>query len=152
MPAFSGYRADHTPSTTADNYTLDATGTGKTARVRWISWGGRGTTSTGYQTRWVRPTTAGVTPTAGAMEAQNPLYATPSCTLATIWGTQPVLPASPDALHLQDWNVHGGVGMIVLPLGAEWIVTTGILTAELSCRNGAGTDAALSSYGICWEE
>ena len=151
MPAYTSYQASFTPSVSQDNYTLEANDAGDKALVKWVSWGGRLTVSTSYQTRWVRPTTAGSsTFTALATENANPRYS-PLCRVGT-FATAPSLPSAPDALHLQDWNAHGGVGLIVLPLGAEWEIINGLLTNQLSCRNGVGTDANGSSYGISWEE
>jgi hypothetical protein len=44
--------------------------------------------------------------------------------------------------------------VIVLPIGGEWMVVgaTAAPNAQISCRNTAGVDANLSSYGITWEE
>jgi hypothetical protein len=63
--------------------------------------------------------------------------------------------ADPTGLFAQDWNVLGGGGVIVLPIGGEWMVAGGALgTAfnQIACGNIAGADASLSSYGVTWEE
>ena len=152
MPSFSGHQGAFTPATNQDNWTLEADGTGDMARVISIGWGGRLTTSTGYRTRWVRPTTAGAsTFTALGNEPGHPGYATPLCRIGTFL-TAPVLPTDPDNLHAQDWNAHGGVGYVVMPLAREWIVINGLLQGQISCRNVAGTDASGSSYGTTWDE
>ena len=152
MPSFSGHQGANTPATNQDNWTLDADTAGDVARVISIGWGGRLTTSTGYRTRWVRPTTAGTgTFTALGNEAHHPGYATPLCRIGT-FATAPVLPTDPDNLHAQDWNAHGGVGYVVMPLAKEWIVINGLLQGQISCRNVAGTDASGSSYGTTWDE
>ena len=152
MVSFSGMRAAFTPSTSADNWTLHADAGGDLAKVRYVTWGGELTASTAYRTRFVRPTTGGSTPTAGATEGANPRFATPNSAFVTGWTTQPTLPSTPDALFLTSWNAHGGLGILVLPPGSEWEVINGLLQAQLSCRNDVGTDANGSSYGVSWEE
>src|SRR5262245_10734329 len=157
MPSFTGHLSIATPSTSADNYTLVADTAGDTCRVRWVAWGGEVTASAAMRTRWTRPTTAGT----GALTAitpgsQDPLYNTAACSLGSAYATTPgTLPTPPaGALYLTSWNAHGGLGVMQLPPGTEWIVTNGLLPASgggaLSCRNDQGT--SLSSYGICWEE
>lgn len=152
MPGFTGNQAAHTPSTSTDNYTLDADAAGDNARIRWIGWGGERTSSTAYRTRWVRPTTAATsTFTAIGTEVQNPGFGTALCRFGT-FATAAVIPAAPDALYTTSWNAHGGLGMIVLPQGMEWIIINGLLQGQLSCRNDVGTDASGSSYSLGWEE
>lgn len=155
MPTFTAGNGAFTPATTNDNWTLDAVGTGVFGKVVAIGWGGRLTTSTGYRTRWVRPTTAGVGgKTALTIGFHQPNYTTAAFTATSTYATtQPVLPADPAGnLWAQDWNAQGGVGMIVLPLANPWFVSTGVLQGALSCRNIAGTDANGSSYEVTWEE
>ncbi|MFQ5741988.1 MAG: hypothetical protein ACE5HV_00185 [Acidobacteriota bacterium] len=154
MPGYSGNVDAFTPSLTDDNYTLEGDTSGDLAKVRMVNWGGELVASTAYRTRWVRPTTAGVgAGTAGSVEAHNPRFAAPLTSFFTTYATtQPVLPATPDALFLTAWNAHGGLGILVLPPGMEWEVAFGLLTASLSCRNLVGVDANGSTYGIGWEE
>ena len=152
MPSFSGMRAAFTPSTSNDNWTLNADAAGDLARVRFVTWGGELTASTAYRTRFVRPTSAGTTPSAGATESANPRFSTPSVGFVTGWSAQPTIPATPDALYLTSWNAHGGLGVLVLPPGSEWEVINGLLQGQLSCRNDVGADANGSSYGVSWEE
>lgn len=152
MPAFAVSQGAHTPSTTQDNYTLEADTAGDVMKVVSIGWGGRLTTSTGYRTRWVRPTTGGSGIfTALGTESHSPGYNTPLGRAGT-YATAPTLPADPDALHGQDWNAHGGLGYVVLPLATPWWIINGLLTNQLSCRNIAGVDANGSSYSAVWEE
>jgi hypothetical protein len=154
MSAFRAYQGAHTPATNQDNYTFEADTAGDVAQVTEISWGGRLTTSTGYRTRWVRPSTAGSSTftAVGAIQGAGPnIGATALCRFGT-FATAPTLPADPTALHAQDWNAHGGIGYIVLPLGSPWFVINGVSQAQISCRNVAGTDANGSSYGLGWSE
>lgn len=157
MPTFTGGNGAFTPSTTNDNWTLDFNpgATGAFGKVVAIGWGGRLTSSTGYRTRWTRPTTAGVgAGTAITLAYHQPLYTSAQAALYSTYATtQPVLAADPGAnLHQQDWNAQGGVGMIVLPLANPWWAVKGVLQSAISCRNVAGTDANGSSYECTWEE
>jgi len=156
MAVFSGGMGAHTPSTSADNWTLTADAAGEMGRIKSIAWGGRGTTSTGYRTRWSRPTT---NPTGAAtaitVNSSNPT-ATAVCVLASTFATtQATLAADPGAnLFAIDWNVLGGGGILNLPIGGEWAVVNSATAGHgfISCRNVAGTDASLSSYNVSWEE
>ena len=138
-------------ATNANNITLAADTAGDFAKVVAIGWGGRGTTSTGYRTRWGRATTNGTTPTAITPGSSNP-NATNICTFNT-YGTAPVLAADPIALHAQDWNLVGGGGVIVLPLAGGWaVIGTAAPYAMIACGNIAGVDVNQSSYMITSEE
>lgn len=138
-------------ATNANNITLAADTAGDVGKVTMIGWGGRGTTSTGYRTRWGRATTNGATPTALTANASNPSQ-TQLCTVNT-YGTAPVLAADPAALFAIDWNLVGGGGVIVLPLAGGWyVVGTAAPYAQIACGNIAGADANLSSYMTTWEE
>ena len=156
MTAFTGNNggASFTPAahaTNANNLTLHADTAGDVGKVIQIGWGGRGTTSTGYRTRWGRATTNGVTPTSLNPLASNP-SATPLCSINT-YGTAPILGADPIALFAIDWNLVGGGGAIVLPLAAGWyVVSTAAPYAQIACGNITGSDAGLSSYSTVWEE
>lgn len=155
MPTFTAGNGAFTPSTSNDNWTLDAVGTGVFGKVVAIGWGGQLTTSTGYRTRWTRPTTAGVGgKTALTLAFHQPNYTSAAFTATSTYATtQPVLAADPGGnLYAQSWNAQGGVGMIVLPLANPWFVSTGVLQGALSCRNVNGTDANGSSYEVTWEE
>ena len=156
MSQVSVSRGSFTPvahATQADNFVLSALTVGITARVKMITWGGRGTTSTGYRTRWGRVNNTPATPTALTLANANP-NVTPLCS-ANTYATQATLAADPIALFAVDWNVLGGGGAIVLPIGGEWIVAGGALgTAfnQIACGNIAGADASQSSYTCQWEE
>lgn len=156
MSVFSANRASFTPvahATQADNFVLSALTVGIIAKVKQINWGGRSTTSGGYRTRWGRVTNTPATPTALTVATANP-NATALCSVNT-YGTQATLAADPTALFSQDWNVLGGGGVIVLPIGGEWLVAGGALgTAfnQIACGNIAGSEASTSNYGIAFEE
>jgi hypothetical protein len=156
MPTFSGGNAAFTPSATNDNWTLSYAATsGSFGKIVEFGWGGSLTTSTGYRTRWTRPTTGGTGGgTAITIAANQPNYATPQASLYSTYTTsQPVLAADPSGnLHRQDWNGQGGLGFIALPLANPWWMSNGILQSAISCRNTVGTDANASSYHCCWEE
>jgi hypothetical protein len=153
MPNFTVNNGGFTPSTAADNYTLDAQAAGVVARVVMISWGGSGTTSIGYRTRWTRPTGVGSsTFTSLSPAASNPNYPTPGARAGS-FATQPTLAADPASnLFATDWNVQGSLGILVHPVADPWFIVFGAATQQISCRNTKGTDAGLSSYGLEWAE
>ena len=156
MAQFSASRGSFTPvahATQADNFVLTHLTAGGTARVKMYSWSGRGLTSTGYRTRWGRVNNTPATPTALTLSSSNPGI-TPVASCNT-YGTQATLAADPTALFAVDWNVLGGGGAIVLPIGGEWIISGGSLgTAynQIACGNIAGSEASTSAYTIQWEE
>lgn len=158
MPSFAGGNGNFTPSTTNDNYTLDAqTTVGGPIRVTMVGWGGSNTSSNGYRTRWTRATTLGSgTLTQITAAGNNPSFTTSASALVSAYGTaQPVLAADPGAnLYATDWNNQGGSGILVLPIAQAWwlVANGGVSKQQLSCRNTKGTDANLSSYQIMWEE
>lgn len=153
MPSFSANQGAFTPSTAQDNWTLEADTAGDVGKIVSVGWGGRMVTSTGYRTRWTRPSGAGTSTftAVGGIEPHTPSYATPLLRFGTFL-TAPTLPTDPDNLWSQDWNAHGGLGYIVLPLANPWFIMNGLLRSQLSCRNVSGTDANLTSYGVSWEE
>ncbi len=156
MAQFTANRGAFTPvahATQADNWALTALTVGITAKVKMFGWGGRGTTSTGYRTRWGRVNNTAVTPTALALQSSNP-NAVALCSVNT-YATQAALAADPAGLWTQDWNVLGGGGVIILPIGGEWMVAGGALGTlfnQIACGNIAGADASLSSYSVTFEE
>jgi hypothetical protein len=55
----------------------------------------------------------------------------------------------------QAWNSLGGGGILVLPIGSEWMlasVGTATINGQIACRNAAGVEASLSSYSVQWNE
>ncbi len=159
MPTFNAGRYSFTPSawslSSQPNWCLDMVGTGAFGKVIMIGWGGMATTSTGYSTRWIRPTTAGTgAKTAITLGYNQPNYVAAAMTASSSYATsQPIVPAvGTGELFVQDWNAQGGVGILVHPLNNPWWVATGVLVSALECQNVAGTDANLSSYTVEWEE
>jgi hypothetical protein len=158
MPSFAGGNGNFSPSTTNDNWTLDAGATaGVFARVTQVSWGGSNASSAGYRTRWTRASTDGTgSGTPITLAYNNPNYATAASALNSTYATaQPVLTTDPgNNLFSMDWNNQGGSGILVLPLAQPWWIlgSGGANKQQLSCRNTKGTDAGLSSYSVAWEE
>jgi hypothetical protein len=154
MAQFTGNQGAFTPSASVDNWVLDANAAGEFGIVKWFGWGGRGTTSTGYRTRWARPTT-NASSTFTTLTPQSTRTG-PAATLQFgTFATNATLGTDPgNNLFAVDWNVLGGGGQIVLPIGGEWHVVNSATAgqAQIACRNVAGTDANLSSYNVTWEE
>ena len=151
----SGTTATFTPTastTTLNSWVLTVTTVGQTARVKMFNWGGASLTSTAYVTRWARVNNTPATPTALLIGSTNPIAA-PMAT-CNIYAT-PATGAADNNLFRQSWNLLGGGGGIVLPIGGEWTVVGGALgTAfnQIGCGNITGTDANSSNYGLQWEE
>ena len=129
---------------------------GAMGKVKYVSWGGRGLTSTGYRTRWARtttdPTGAGTALTV-AKSNPNPVNVCAAC--SSFATTNPTIPADPSTnLFAMDWNLLGGGGILVLPIGSEWTIVSSATagTGYIVCQNVAGTDANSSTYGVQWQE
>ena|ERR1700758_2153123 len=156
MAQFSAANANFTPvanATQANNFALTVLTAGQLVKVKMINWGGSGTTSTGYVTRWGRVNNTPATPAALTITPTSPnAVALASCNTYT---TQPTIAAQPSGLFQQNWNVLGGGGVVVLPIGGEWISVGGALGSafnQIACGNITGADANLSVYGVTWEE
>jgi len=128
---------------------------GAMGKVKYISWGGRGLTSLGYRTRWARtstdPTGAGTAITPGK---SNPIVANICAVCSSFATTNPTIPVEPANLYAQDWNLLGGGGILVLPIGSEWMIVSSATagTGYIVCQNVAGTDANASGYDVQWQE
>ena len=154
MPTMTAGNGQFTPNVTLSNYNWDvSTTSGGFGKAVAIAWGGSATTSTGYRTRWYRPTTVeGGTFTALTSGFHQPNYVTFTSRVGT-WTGGGVAPADPAGnLFATDFNSQGGVGMIVMPLANPWWLVNGVLTGQIACRNTKGTDASLTSYEITVEE
>jgi len=151
----SGSPATFTPTastTTLNTWVLTVLTTGQLAKVKMISWGGDGTSLVGYVTRWARVSNTPATPTA-LLIAASAQQVTPTATCNT-YGTVATGTADNNLFKI-NWNVQGGGGVVVLPIGGEWFIVGGALgTAfnQIGCGNVTGTDANLSSYHLQWEE
>lgn len=153
MSAYGGGNGAFKPATNQDSWVLDADTAGDTAHITEIGWGGRLTASTGYRTRWSRPTTnAASTFTSLAPQAKTP-NSTPLCRLGT-FATAATLAADPSNLYATDWNAHGGIGFVAMPIAQPWLVVNSATAGhgQVTCRNVAGTDANGSSYTVSWVE
>lgn len=157
MQFSSGTPNTYTPvanSTDVNGAVLTVTTVGQMAKVKMINWGGMGVSLVGYTTRWARVTNTPVTPVARTISNTGSSTVTPQATCNTYSGT--TAQATADTyLFKQDWNVQGGGGVVVLPIGGEWFVmgaALGALFNQIGVGNIAGADANLSNYGTTWEE
>jgi hypothetical protein len=155
MAQFTVSKEPATITVNVDILVFDAGATaGGVGFIKKYSWGGRGLTSTGYRTRWGRPTTnasGAFTATGGSQT--NPL--TVSVCRAGTFATPATMGADPAGnLDSQDWNLLGGGGQIILPIGGEWMVVNSATAghAQVAVQNTVGTDATASSYGFQWAE
>lgn len=127
---------------------------GDMGKIKAFNWGGSGTSLVGYITRWARVTNTPVTASARLIQTSGSPSITPKGTCNTYTGTSAQATADA-ALFKTNWNVQGGGGTIVLPIGGEWALTGGALGSaynQIGCGNNAGADANLSNYGFIWEE
>lgn len=149
MWTYSGNTGAITPSTSDDNWTLDAVSAG-IGKIKEFYWGGGATTSTAMHTRVARAngeagsqTTGNVSEYGGADQPANKVD------FVTTYGTtQPSLNAAD--IFSMSWNAHGGVVRWLADPDEEIWVQTGQTLDLISCRNSAGT--ATSSYGVIWSE
>lgn len=146
---YSGVVRSLTPSTTDDNWALDAVSAG-IGKLKEVSWGGQSTTSTAMETRVARSngeagaqTLGNVANLGGQGNPANDLDFV--LTYAT---TQPALEAAD--LYAESWNSHGGVVRWLADPDEEIWVITGQTLDEISCRNSVGV--GVSSYGCKWSE
>jgi hypothetical protein len=160
MAQFScGTNATFTP--TASNTVMASGGialptAGNVAKVKMINWGGSGTSLAPYISRCARITTAPTgAATNGTITGSSPGI-TPVATYPLSYATtQPVVASADVYLFKQNWNVQGGGGAIVLPIGGEWFMSGGALStvySQIAWGNITGADANLSNYGMVWEE
>ena len=151
----SGSPATFTPTantTTLNTWVLSTLTVGQMAKIKYFAWGGDGTSLVGYITRWARVNNTAAAPTALTVVPTSPnAVALASC---NTYGT--VATGAADAnLFKQNWNVQGGGGAVVLPIGGEWFTVGGALGTlfnQIGCGNVTGADANLSSYNLAWEE
>jgi hypothetical protein len=147
-------RAAFTPSLSVDNWVLDADSAGDVGFMSKYSWGGRDTVSSGYRTRWVRPTTNATSTFTAMTQAAGSPNGQPMCRVGT-FATSAVLGTDPGGnLDAIDWNPLGGGGAIVLPLDGRWLVVNAATVGyqQIVCRNVAGIGASLTNYGGQWVE
>ena len=150
MPwGYSGSVRSITPSTTDDNYTLDAVSAG-IGRLKEIHFGGEATTSTAMHTRVARANAEAGGQNLGnvaKMEGQG----VPSNDIdfnLTYDTTQPTLNAAD--IYTESWNCHGGVfRWLADPEEEIWLITGQTLDL-ISCRNSVGVGT--SSYSGKWLE
>ena len=116
-----------------------------------IGWGGRGTSSGGYRTRWVRASSAGTGSTALTVQKHSPGSSAPISAVWSVSSVNATLPTDPESLFSVDWDVHGGNGELFPAI--PWFTATKVgAIQQICCRNIAGTDANLSNYWVMWEE
>lgn len=157
MQFASGTPATFTPVASATDVNaavLTVLTVGQMAKVKMINWGGMGTSLVGYVTRWARVTNTPVTASARLISNTGSPTVTPQATCNTYTGTAATATAD-TYLFKQDWNVQGGGGVVVLPIGGEWFVVGGALGTlfnQIGIGNISGADANLSNYGTTWEE
>jgi hypothetical protein len=150
---YSGNRPNLAQDATGNNdmWTLSAGSAGQMGRALEIRATGQAAATTPMQSRVVRPTTAGVTPTTGTPGKSSPNAPANSITFAIGWSTQPVLPASGtgDLLN-ESWNAYGGLLRWWAGQNEEMYLANGVLQNQISFRGIVGTGTG--SFSVIWEE
>src|SRR3974377_152738 len=105
--------------------------------VKMFSWGGGDTSLINQMTRWARIATNTPAPPVAVTTAMTNSSAGPAAIslMASTWTTPPTQTAGVN-LFLQQWNSQGGGGVIVLPIGGEWVYVGGALAAFGGKRGG----------------
>lgn len=148
---YSGAVRSITPSTSDDNWTLDAvtpaTAVGKLKEV-WFT--GQATSSAAVQTRVARSNGEAGSGTAGNVaNLEGEGVPTNNIDFYTTYAsTQPSLNAAD--LFTASWNNHGGVVRWVADPEEEIWLMSGQSLDLISCRNSVGTGT--STYGCIWSE
>lgn len=126
-------------STSADLRTVvtTATGQGSVVMLSEISLSGEAASSSFARVVLNRPGTAGITPTTGTISKKHPASVNAAFSVATTWGTQPVLSA--DDLLIPAFNAFGGVYRWLAPPKGEVVVGSQGAIANLSIRSRSGT-------------
>jgi hypothetical protein len=129
---------------------------GTMGKMKFVNWGGRGLTSTGYRTRWARTSTDPTGAATALTLAKSTPITTATCAVASSFATtNPTIPTDPSTnLFAMDWNLLGGGGILVLPIGSEWMIVSSATagTGYIVCQNVAGADANASTYGGQFQE
>lgn len=150
MPwGYSGGVTSITPSTSDDNWTLDAVSAGL-GKVKEVNFGGEATSSTAMATRVARANgEAGGQTTGNVQNLEGQGVPSNDVDFVTTYATtQPTL-ASGNLFSLS-WNCHGGaVRWLADPEEEIWVITGQTLDL-ISCRNSTGTGT--SSYDTKWLE
>ena len=155
----SGTPNTFTPTASAtqmSNWVLGVATVGQFAQVKMFNWGGASLTSTAYVTRWARITnTPSGALTAYLIQDTGSSTVTPQATIGAVYATTQATSTADANLFKQPWNLLGGGGGIVLPIGGEWTMVGGALGTLFSligCGNITGADANSSGYGVQWAE
>jgi hypothetical protein len=153
MPwTYSGTVESITPSTSDDNWTLDAVSAG-VGKLKEVFWGGESTSSTAMRTRVARASGEAGTGTAGNVAKYEGQGAPANdidffTTYANGGSAQPTLNAA--SLFALSWNNQGGVVRWLADVDEEIWLITGQTLDLISCRNAVGTGT--STYGTVWSE
>lgn len=150
MSLYSAFAREITPSTTDDNWIVEA----QTAEVGFITniwWGGNVTTSTNATTRTTRGSGQAGAGTAGNIAKHGNDQTALLAFFTTYATTQPTLNAG-DLVALS-WNMHGGVVRIALSIEEAFQLIGKATPDELStiCNRNA-TGVSSSTYGVTWKE
>ena len=160
MAQYSAVQVNFSPTVSVTNVNtnvLYSTVVGSIALVKMITWGGSDTSLIAQTTRCARVTNTPATPTAIAAQPSNTPQGPTPIALAATFGTAATAAtaASGNSLFMQAWNSQGGGGVVVLPIGGEWLIAGGALgvtSDAIGFGNPYGTASANTTYGFQWAE
>jgi hypothetical protein len=156
---YSAMQTGFTPTVSATNVNSNVlynTVTGAVALVKAINWGGSDTSLVAQVSRCARVTNTPATPTAITIQTANVAAGPAPISLAATFGTAATAAtsASGNSLFMQNWNSQGGGGVVILPIGGEWIIVGGALgTAGDAIGWGSPTGGGANlSFGFIFAE
>ena len=131
-----------------------ATSVGVVGLIKMFSWGGGDTSLINQETRWAKlATNTPATPSAVTATPTNFNGPATSSLAASTWSTPPTQTAGIN-LFFQQWNSQGGGGVVVLPIGGEWMYV-GAALGGTSLGVGVGSVVGTGSnvtFGFQWAE
>lgn len=159
MSQYSAAQSNTAPTVSTTNVNtivLYNTTVGAMAQVKMFSWGGSDTSLISHTSRIARVTNTPATPTAITPQPANVAAGPAAISLAATFGTAATAAAVPgNSLFIQAWNSQGGGGVVILPIGGEWIIVGAALGTAgnaIGWGDAYGTASANTTYGFQWAE
>ena len=160
MSQFTATQANTAPTVSTTNVNTNVlynTVAGAIALVKMITWGGSDTSLISHTSRCARVTNTPATPTAITPQTANTAAGPAAISLAATFGTAATAAsaATGNSLFMQAWNSQGGGGVVVLPIGGEWLIVGAALGTAgdaIGWGDAFGTASANTTYGWTWAE
>lgn len=139
-------------TTTLPHFLFTNLNVGQIGYVKMVEWGGSDTSLIASQVVFARVTNTPITIAALTLTSTSPVAATPGATVGTYTtvGTH----VAGVSLFWQAWNQQGGGGVVVLPIGGEWMIAggaLGVVGAAIGCGAVTGSGANCT-FGLQFAE